>query len=66
MAATQESSFSLTQKKRIFVLIDAVNNEPKAYGSINGRPYSFERGSVQTVPANLAEHMIICGQAIET
>ena len=53
-----------SNKVKLFVLIDALNNEPTASGSINSKEYSFPRGTTIEVPENLAIHMIAVGQAI--
>ncbi len=54
-----------TDKKKVFIAIDNLNNEKMAEGSINSTPYAFERGKPVTVDAQLAAHLLAVGQAIE-
>lgn len=61
---TKTNKAAPSGKMKVFIQIDAMNNFPTAAGSINGKEYSFQRGQTVTVPVEIAEHMIACGQAI--
>lgn len=61
----EENKPAKVEKVKVFIAFDPLNNEKVAEGSINGKDYSFERGKMVTVQANLAEHLLACGQATE-